>query len=176
LDIEQKIVGVRVAKDVEPVKAVVPALLGRPDVVHGQTYKIKPGEHPAMYITINDVVVDGKRRPFEMFINSKSMESYQWIVALTRVVSAVFRSTPDPQFLVEELKSVFDPRGGYWQSGGVYHSSIVAGIGAILEQHITGEAKTVPHTGMPCPKCGSLSLVRESGCETCKACDYSRCG
>jgi len=76
------------------------------------------------------------RRPFEIFINSKNMDHFQWIVALTRIMSAVFRKGGDVTFLVEELKAVFDPRGGYFKAGGVYMPSIVAELGAIIETHL----------------------------------------
>ena len=94
-----------------------------------------------MYVTINDIVLNGgteheKRRPFEIFINSKNLDHYQWIVALTRIISAVFRKGGDVTFLVEELKAVFDPRGGYWQTGGKFMPSIIAELGHIVEKHL----------------------------------------
>ena len=114
----------------------------RPEVLIGSTYKIKPPlvEH-AMYVTINDIVLNAgteheQRRPFEIFINSKSMEHFQWIVALTRIMSAVFRKGGDVTFLVEEMKAVFDPRGGYFKGGGVYMPSLVADLGGIVEDHL----------------------------------------
>jgi len=114
----------------------------RPEVLIGSTYKIKPPlvEH-AMYVTINDIVLNPgteheQRRPFEIFINSKSMEHFQWIVALTRIMSAVFRKGGDVAFLVEEMKAVFDPRGGYFKGGGVYMPSLVADLGGIVEDHL----------------------------------------
>lgn len=114
----------------------------RPDVLIGATYKIKsPLIEHAMYVTINDIVLNAGtehelRRPFEIFINSKNMDHFQWIVALTRIMSAVFRKGGDVTFLVEELKAVFDPRGGYFKAGGVYMPSIVAELGNIIEQHL----------------------------------------
>ena len=116
--------------------------LERPDVLIGSTYKIKtPVSDHAMYITINDIVLNEgteyeKRRPFEIFINSKNLDHYQWIVALTRIISAVFRKGGDVAFLVEELKAVFDPRGGYWQPGGKFMPSIIAELGHIVEKHL----------------------------------------
>jgi hypothetical protein len=116
--------------------------LSRPDKLVGNTYKIKtPVTEHALYITINDVVMNPgtpqeHRRPFEIFINSKNMEHFQWIVALTRVMSAVFRKGGDITFLVEELHSVFDPSGGYFKKGGKYIPSLVAEIGEVLEQHL----------------------------------------
>lgn len=117
--------------------------LSRPDKLVGNTYKIKtPVTDHALYITINDVVMNEgtpqeHRRPFEIFINSKNMEHFQWIVALTRVMSAVFRKGGDITFLVEELHSVFDPKGGYFKKGGKYIPSLVADIGEVLKQHLT---------------------------------------
>lgn len=114
----------------------------RPLHLHGCTYKIKsPLFEHAIYVTINDIVLNPgtpheQRRPFEMFINSKNMEHFQWIVALTRIISAVFRKGGDIQFLVEELRSVFDPRGGYFKPGGRYMASIIAEIGEIIGQHL----------------------------------------
>ncbi|MFT4196538.1 MAG: NrdJb [Pseudoxanthomonas sp.] len=114
----------------------------RPDVLIGSTYKIKsPMVEHAMYVTINDIVLNAgteheHRRPFEIFINSKSMEHFQWIVALTRIMSAVFRKGGDVTFLVDEMKAVFDPRGGYFKAGGVYMPSLVAELGSIVEEHL----------------------------------------
>ena len=114
----------------------------RPDTLIGATYKIKsPLFEHALYVTINDIVLNQgtpheSRRPFEIFINSKNMDHFQWIVALTRIMSAVFRKGGDVTFLVEELKAVFDPRGGYFKAGGVYMPSIVAELGAVIEQHL----------------------------------------
>ncbi len=114
----------------------------RPDTLIGATYKIKsPLFEHALYVTINDIVLNADteyelRRPFEIFINSKNMDHFQWIVALTRIMSAVFRKGGDITFLVDELKAVFDPRGGYFKAGGVYMPSIVAELGAIVEQHL----------------------------------------
>jgi hypothetical protein len=117
--------------------------LERPEELEGCTYKIKsPLFEHALYVTINDIVLNADtefemRRPFEIFINSKNMDHFQWIVALTRVMSAVFRKGGDVTFLVEELKAVFDPRGGYFKAGGVYMPSIVAELGNIIETHLT---------------------------------------
>ena len=116
--------------------------LERPETLLGSTYKIKtPLSEHALYVTINDVVLNAgteheQRRPFEIFINSKNMEHFQWIVALTRIVSAVFRKGGDVTFLVEELRSVFDPRGGYFKKGGRYMPSLVAEIGDAIEAHM----------------------------------------
>ena len=116
--------------------------LERPEVLLGSTYKLKtPLSEHALYVTINDVVLNAdteheQRRPFEIFINSKNMEHFQWIVALTRIVSAVFRKGGDVTFLVEELRSVFDPRGGYFKKGGRYMPSLVAEIGDVIEAHM----------------------------------------
>ncbi|MEQ8262285.1 NrdJb [Pseudohaliea sp.] len=114
----------------------------RPERLVGSTYKVKtPLSEHAMYITINDVILNEgteheARRPFEVFINSKNMEHFQWVVALTRLISAIFRKGGDATFLVEELKAVFDPRGGYFKKGGVFMPSIVAEIGYAIEDHM----------------------------------------
>ena len=117
--------------------------LERPEMLVGSTYKVKtPVSDHAMYVTINDIVLNEgtrheQRRPFEIFINSKNLDHYQWIVALTRIMSAVFRKGGDVTFLVDELKAVFDPRGGYWQPGGKFMPSIIAELGHIVERHLT---------------------------------------
>ena len=110
--------------------------LDRPEILTGATYKLKtPLSEHAMYITINDVEIDGKLRPFEIFINSKAMEHFQWVVALTRVISAVFRAGGEVEFLVEELRSVCDPKGGYFKKS-KYINSLVAEIGDVLATHL----------------------------------------
>ena len=114
----------------------------RPEMLLGSTYKIKsPLVEHAFYVTINDIILNPGtehelRRPFEVFINSKSMEHFQWIVALTRIMSAVFRKGGDVTFLVEEMKAVFDPKGGYFKAGGVYMPSLVAELGFVVEEHL----------------------------------------
>ena len=138
-----------VATVIEPVQAAldlgleeVHENLKRPEMLVGSTYKVKtPLSEHAMYITINDVVLNQntpneQRRPFEIFINSKSMDHFQWIVALTRIISAVFRKGGDVIFLAEELRSVFDPKGGYFKNGGKYMPSLVAEIGDVIERHL----------------------------------------
>ncbi len=116
--------------------------LERPEMLIGSTYKVKtPISDHAMYVTINDIVLNEdteheKRRPFEIFINTKNLDHYQWIVALTRIMSAVFRKGGDVTFLVDEMKAVFDPRGGYWKQGGVFMPSIIAELGYIVEKHL----------------------------------------
>lgn len=116
--------------------------LERPEILEGNTYKIRsPLFEHALYVTINDIVLNAdtrheSRRPFEIFINSKNMEHFQWAVALTRIASAVFRKGGDVTFIVDELKAVFDPRGGYYKTGGVYMPSIVAELGHVIEQHL----------------------------------------
>ncbi|PZX16182.1 ribonucleoside-diphosphate reductase class II [Palleronia aestuarii] len=168
--------------------------LERPQSLEGQTYKLKwPDSEHALYITINDLVQNGHRRPFEIFVNSKNMEHFAWTVALTRMISAVFRRGGDVSFVVEELKAVFDPRGGAWLQG-KYIPSILAAIGGVIERHLlsTGfiasegmglksdpEARIVALAGTParaCPSCGSFELHMAEGCMTCSACGYSKCG
>ncbi|MXU65296.1 adenosylcobalamin-dependent ribonucleoside-diphosphate reductase [Oceanomicrobium pacificus] len=173
--------------------------LDRPEALEGNTYKIKwPETEHAIYITINDVVTGGTRRPFEVFINSKNMEHFAWTVALTRMISAVFRRGGDVSFVVEELKAVFDPRGGAWMEGR-YVPSILAAIGGVIERHmieigfLAGEGlglKSDPHAapeaevkavgeaprGPACPNCGQYALQMVEGCMTCMECGHSKCG
>ena len=127
--------------------------LERPGMLRGSTYKIKtPISDHAMYITINDIILNSgtefeKYRPYEIFINSKNLDHYQWIVALTRVMSSVFRKGGDVAFLVEELKAVFDPKGGYWQPGGTFMPSIIAELGHVVEKHLQSVSYT--HLTLP---------------------------
>jgi ribonucleoside-diphosphate reductase alpha chain len=167
--------------------------LDRPAELEGNTYKVKwPDSEHALYITINDIVLNGHRRPFEVFINSKNMEHFAWTVALTRMVSAVFRRGGDVSFVVEELKAVFDPRGGAWMQG-KYIPSILAAIGGVIERHmiatgfIAGEGmglKTDPQAkvvgldaprGKSCPSCGQFDMRMVEGCMTCGSCGHSKC-
>ncbi|MCK8515091.1 NrdJb [Methylonatrum kenyense] len=158
IKIDSKIVGYEVVKDVAeqtgsaeavPTEAAnapdiehMSELLQRPEYLEGSTYKVKtPLSEHALYVTINDMVLNEGtdhelRRPFEIFINSKNMDHFQWIVALTRIVSAVFRKGGDCTFLAEELKAVFDPRGGYFKKGGKFMPSLVAEIGDVIERHL----------------------------------------
>jgi ribonucleoside-diphosphate reductase alpha chain len=173
----------------EPKDELAPGeqLLPRAEQLHGTTYKLKwPESAHAVYVTINDVEQDGQRRPFEMFINSKNMEHYAWTLGLTRMISAVFRRSSDAAFVAEELKAVFDPRGGAWMQGR-YVPSLLAAIGDIVERHLGGLPKPgVPamafHPGgrpkeMPqCPQCGASALVKVEGCNNCLDCGYSKCG
>ena len=169
--------------------------LDRPAALEGSTYKLKwPGSEHAIYITINDIVQAGHRRPFEIFINSKNMEHYAWTVALTRMISAVFRRGGDVSFVVEELKAVFDPRGGAWMQGN-YVPSILAAIGGVIERHmvstgfLAGEGmglKSDPQAevmvigerpkGPACPSCGQYGMRMIEGCMTCPSCGHSKCG
>jgi ribonucleoside-diphosphate reductase alpha chain len=178
--------------------------LSRPEELPGKTYKIRwPESDHAIYITINDVIQDGRRRPFEVFINSKNMEHYAWTVALTRMISAVFRRGGDVSFVVEELKAVFDPRGGQWM-GQKYVPSLLAAIGEVIETHMIdigfmpareekdqaiveakavmgagesgGQASGGGHVAMRgCPKCGTYGLIRQENCDVCTSCGYSKC-
>ena len=119
--------------------------MARPELLIGCTYKLKtPVSEHALYITINDVVLNAgkdyeQRRPFEIFINSKNLDYYQWVVALTRVISAVFRKGGDIGFMVDELKAVFDPKGGYWKPGGHFMPSLIAEIGEVIEKHLVAD-------------------------------------
>jgi ribonucleoside-diphosphate reductase alpha chain len=181
--------------------------LERDAALAGFTYKLKwPGSDHAIYVTINDIERDGRRRPFEIFINTKNLEHYAWTVALTRMISAVFRRGGDVAFVVEELKAVFDPQGGHW-IGGRYVPSLLAAIGEVIEGHMMrtgflqqdptsaersaispraatvgaptgsdGDTTPAPRRPSPCPRCAQPDLVREEGCWVCRSCGYSRCG
>ena len=172
--------------------------LDRPPALEGHTYKVQwPDSDHAMYITLNDIESEGRRRPFEIFINSKNMEHYAWTLALTRMISAVFRRGGDVSFVVEELKAVFDPRGGQWMDG-EYVPSLLAAIGNVIEHHmmrigflkddgdqlLPAEQKRAaimmpadPGSGLyrRCPKCSNPTLIRQEGCDTCTNCGFSKC-
>lgn len=180
--------------------------LARPAMLPGCTYKLRwPESDHAIYITLNDILQESpgkagdgreaRRRPFEIFINSKNMEHYAWTLALTRMISAVFRRGGDVSFVVEELKAVFDPRGGAWMEGR-YVPSLLAAIGGVIEQHMVEigflQPKERPQLGTQdgavkiaatagpqrfaqCPKCGSAGLIRQEGCDLCTSCGYSKC-
>ena len=170
----------------------------RPDVLLGEVIKLRwPGSEHAIYVTISDIIdpMTGHRRPFEIFINSKSMEHYSWTVALTRMISAIFRRPHDSRFVVEELKAVFDPKGGAWV-GGAYIPSVLAMIGRAIEGHMlaigyieptlkasvvqSATAQTQPDVpadnGPFCEKCYSANMKNESGCLQCLDCFHSKCG
>ena len=170
------------------------APLDRPAGLDGKTYKIKwPESDHAIYITLNDIIQGGRRRPFEIFINSKNMEHFAWTVALTRMISAVFRRGGDVSFVVEELKAVFDPRGGAWMDKR-YVPSLLAAIGGVIEEHMIdigflkdsdnlelefNKKKQVVNAEeanfSQCPQCGSASMIRQEGCDFCSSCGYSKC-
>ena len=183
--------------------------LARPETLIGSTYKIKtPFSDHSLYVTINDVVLNAgteheQRRPFEIFINSKNMEHFQWMVALTRIISAVFRKGGDVIFLAEELRSVFDPKGGYFKKGGRYMPSLVAEIGDAIETHMRSigliedtpmdpvkanliknareQLADKPATDFPdgaqlCGECYAHAVFNKDGCMTCLNCGESKCG
>tara|TARA_R110000796_G_scaffold41118_2_gene101485 strand:+ start:2752 stop:5010 length:2259 start_codon:yes stop_codon:yes gene_type:complete len=184
-------------KEEKPAEIATPtplvALLDRPESVVGRTYKLKfPGDDHAIYMTVNDVEIDGRLVPFELFLNSKNMAHYAWAVALTRMISAVFRRGGDVGFVVEELRSVFDPKGGGWVKG-KYQPSLLALIGATLGEHMksTGyleRAETVSEAPAPvtevqivgsptlCPSCSGSNYKHEGGCTSCGDCGHSSCG
>ena len=219
--IDKKIVGYKVVSDDEKAQdksAVNDSSIiqmhekvSRPEALSGSTYKIKtPMSDHALYLTINDIILNEGtdhelRRPFEIFINSKNMDHFQWIVALTRVISAVFRKGGDCTFLVEELKAVFDPQGGYFKPGGKFMPSLVAEIGWAVEDHLqkigllkpseipeyqrkimnekraeyegTREvANDFPATANVCKKCSTKAVILMDGCMTCLNCGDSKCG
>ena len=178
------------AEAVPPPGAGTTDLMLRPEKMLGATYKLRwPDSEHAMYVTVNDIELDGMRRPFEVFVNSKNLEHYAWVVALTRMISAVFRRGGEVAFVAEELKQVFDPRGGQW-SNGRYVPSLVAAIGEVLERHMreTGflaaaDQPVVAQStnasagalGPLCPKCSQPGLVKEAGCLSCMHCGWSKC-
>lgn len=220
INVSKKIVSIEVVTDVEQEKAGSNELaeivhmhekLERPSRLIGETYKIKsPLQEHAMYITINDIILNEGtesefRRPFEIFLNAKAMQDFQWTVALTRVISAVFRKGGDITFLVEELHSVFDPRGGYFQKGGKYIPSLVSEIGDAIEAHLKligmiedevldevqqayidekrakymvktdSNENQYPAHATLCAKCNTKALIRDGGCKFCLSCDFSKC-
>ncbi len=178
----------KVAEQAEPEQPPEPKLAPRQEALHGTTYKLKwPDSAHAVYVTINDVEANGERRPFEIFVNSKNMEHYAWTLGLTRMISAVFRRGGDVGFVPEELKAVFDPRGGAWM-GGKYVPSLLAAIGGVIERHLDGgepavaspRADPVPAPPVSpkaaCPQCGAAALAKVEGCTNCLECGYSKCG
>lgn len=166
----------------------------RPEQLVGTTYKIKtPLSEHALYITINDIMIDEVSHPFEIFINCKSMDHFQWIVAFTRIISAMFRKGGKVDFLIEELRSVFDPKGGYFHKGR-YIPSLVSEIGDVIEQHLIAKGNIVKDTSlqeaavlmiaekqsktnekMLCSKCNEQAAVLLDGCLTCLNCGDSKC-
>jgi ribonucleoside-diphosphate reductase alpha chain len=186
---------VKAAETAAPITPTANDLMVRSDKLTGATYKLRwPDSEHAMYVTINDIEQDGITRPFEIFVNSKNLEHYAWVVALTRMISAVFRRGGEVAFVAEELKQVFDPRGGQW-SNGRYVGSLVAAIGDIIERHMvatgflvlaetlvakavvqaSGRASVI-QLGPLCPKCSQPGLVHEAGCLSCVHCGWSKCG
>ncbi len=168
-------------------------MLARPQELAGRTYKLKWMDSPhALYVTVNDVEEDGRLRPFEVFISSANMEHFAWVVALTRMISAVFYRGGDIAFVAEELKAIFDPRGDQWLEGR-YVPSLIAAIGGIIERHmIATEFLAAPEPldqgghapaavspvgglGMLCPSCSQPGVIKEGACLTCHACGWSRC-
>ncbi len=169
----------------------------RPKELEGTTYKIKtPLAADALYVTINDIIEeDGRRHPYELFINTKNLQYFSWIVAMTRLISAVFRHDPAPKFLVEELKSIYDPNGGYF-SEGAYIPSLAAAIGKVIERHLSklgiiepkkpvaeldhgqkdSHAEVDDKHLMICPHCNEKKLTMQENCMKCLACGYSKCG
>ena len=162
----------------------------RPEELEGTTYKLKTSLSPdAFYVTINDLIEDGERRPYELFINTKNLQHFSWIVAITRLISAVFRHDSKPTFLVDELKSIYDPNGGYFKKG-KYMPSLAAEIGYVVEHHLekigitTGKNKIKSNANltevgdlnkMICPQCNERALINQENCLKCLACTYSKC-
>ncbi|MGI9322838.1 MAG: NrdJb [Pseudomonadales bacterium] len=199
IKIDKKIVGYSIKKDVDgsakdakeqaaaydaPTRDLMHEEIVRPDELRGYTYKVKtPLSDHAMYITINDILLNEgtsheQEYPFEVFINSKNMEHFQWILALTRVISAVFRKGGDATFLVEELKQVFDPQGGYFKKGGGFMPSLVADIGEVLEKHmkriglIHEEALSAEHQSMLAEKLAAAKAATAANADIAEASPY----
>jgi ribonucleoside-diphosphate reductase alpha chain len=170
----------------------------RPEMLHGTTYKVKtPVSKNAFYITINDIMEAEKRRPYEIFVNTKNLQHYSWVVAMTRLISAVFRRESDPSFLVEELVSIYDPNGGYY-SNGEFVPSLPAEVGRLIANHLRSlgilvDPKAKPadgaeaeegsvvslasaSSGPRCPMCNAPGLQKKEGCLVCPHCGFSKCG
>jgi hypothetical protein len=210
IEISSKIINVSVAKD-EPIKdssslEVINENLDRPRVLSGKTYKIKsPLTTTSMYVTINNIVLNEGTdqeviQPFEIFVNSRDMSSFQWVVALTRMISGIFHKGGDISFIVRELLSTYDPSGGYLSKGGRYIPSVVAELGIVLEEHlkfygIIKESESITETreyvnskakengidldkvkGKYCASCGHHSVIMIDGCASCIDCGSSKCG
>lgn len=208
--IDKKITGYKVLTEATPApvaetpRELLHEGLKRPEHLMGSTYKIKtPAMESAMYITINDIVIDGKRHPYELFINSKDVDHFQWVTALTRVVSAIFRKSGNVTFLAEELQQVFDPKGGSWRKG-KFVPSLVAEIGLVLEQHFQnigllaveeltevqkeiiaekkaqyeekhGVSEGIPASATLCTKCNTKAVILMDNCRVCLSCGDSKC-
>jgi ribonucleoside-diphosphate reductase alpha chain len=192
----EHITGVLTKKDEAKKEEAKPiSIPQRPVELEGTTYKIKTPLSPdALYLTINDIIEDGVRRPYELFINTKNLQHFSWVVAMTRLISAVFRKERDPSFLVEELKSIYDPNGGYF-SDGRFIPSLAADIGLVIEKHlrkiglweerrkmaeaaVSGDASAPADNSkfMICPQCNEKGLYSAENCLKCILCGYSKCG
>jgi len=150
-----------------------------PDILPGKRYKLKsPTANHATYILIFDVEKEGKLFPYEIFITTKDPDHQMWVQALTRVISAIFRRSEDITFLIEELKSIFDPKGGYRKKGGAWSNSLIAEIGEAIEQHINslnGTVNDFPSDAIECNKCFAKAVVILDSCKTCLNCGDSKC-
>jgi ribonucleoside-diphosphate reductase alpha chain len=159
----------------------------REDVIPGATYKLDwPGNDSPIHVTINDVIEDGTRRPFEIFINPQDRQLQLWATALARTLSAVFRRSGDLSYITSELKTVADPRGGHWIEGGHYSSQLAA-VGGAIDRHILnlsqGTQRQPSHGSgsrgstnlLPCPQCQTDAMTHQEGCAACLSCGYTRC-
>ena len=183
IKISQRIVNQEVVarETIQSTQPSTPIRSKRPFKLDGTVYKIKPADN-AYYITITNLSVDGKIRPYELFINTRETQSYDWIMAFSRLVSAIFRREDDVSFLCEELKVLFDPAGGYWNEGH-YHNSLIAHIGEVLQLHLESigylhEKKFIPlmtQNTAKCPKCKEPTLSNQDNCLTCTSCGWSKC-
>jgi ribonucleotide reductase alpha subunit len=163
--------------DLSPIK--------RPNVLPATVYKVKmPGVDQAFYLTISDYTdSEGVIRPFEIFINSKSVRHLEWTTALTRTISAIFRRGGDITFLIEELSEVYSITGGGFKDG-KYVPSLVALIGDTIKTHLQKlallpEDVKKPVTTMEaeiCPHCQQKAFYHMEGCDKCSSCGFSNCG
>ena len=203
VQIEKKIKSIKIIdKEIESANKSVD-ILDRPETLIGKTYKLKsPLAESAIYITINNIWINDKLYPFEIFINTKSLQNQQWIITLTRLISAIFRQhatyNNDISFMIKEMKSVFDPSGGYLKKNKKI-PSLVAEIAEVIEEHLisigciedvtkellipeedlkekVSSNKTSMNNALECPSCSNISYIRMDGCMTCLVCGYSHCG
>lgn len=211
--IDKKIIGYKVKSEElkqevqkEYWQQLMSEYLERPEVLRGSTYKIKtPNTEHALYLTINDMILNEgtefeSRHPYEVFINTKDVNHFQWVTALTRLLSAVFRKGGDITFIVEEMQQIFDPKAGYIKKG-IFVPSLIADIGIALEKHFVSvglikekvdenmsrfiekkkeelgvEGDSYPPSATVCGKCSTKAVVLMDGCQTCLSCGDSRCG
>ena len=176
----------------------------RPEVVDAKVYKLKSAfVKNSVFITLSYVKDESCIRPIEIFINSKDLTRAPEYVVLTRLVSAIFRRSNDPMFILEELQGIFDPNGGTFKEGKYYHS-FYAEIADVIERFFFDvgimerpDAHPVEDNGPAekpivlakdegnagntefriCTECNNRTLKTENGCDICMdpECGYSKC-